>query len=82
MVQLASSYKLYVRTLGLYNLSDITPGIIAGLTFGLFGYDNAFVSPLLSLPLFVEKYQGVQDGPAFLVMLYPLPQLPFYFMIY
>ncbi len=32
--------------------------IIVGLSLGLFGYDNAFASPLVSLPLFVEKYQG------------------------
>lgn len=32
--------------------------IIVGLALGLFGYDNAFASPLVSLPLFVEKYQG------------------------
>lgn len=33
--------------------------IIIGLGFGLVGYDNAFASPLVSLPLFVEKYQGL-----------------------
>jgi hypothetical protein len=32
--------------------------IILGLAIGLFGYDNAFASPLVSLPLFVEKFQG------------------------
>lgn len=29
-----------------------------GFAMGLFGYDNAFTSPLVSLPLFVAKYQG------------------------
>lgn len=32
--------------------------IIVGLSLGLFGYDNAFSSPLISLSLFIEKYQG------------------------
>jgi hypothetical protein len=32
--------------------------VIVGLAMGLFGYDNAFASPLVSLPLFVERYQG------------------------
>jgi MFS family permease len=32
--------------------------VIVGLSLGLFGYDNAFAAPLVSLPLFVEKYQG------------------------
>ena len=35
--------------------------VIIGLGFGLFGYDNAFVSPLAALPLFVEKYQGLNS---------------------
>ncbi|KAK4942049.1 hypothetical protein LTR10_018085 [Elasticomyces elasticus] len=35
-----------------YNLIGI------GFAMGLFGYDNAFTSPLVSLPLFVAKYQG------------------------
>ncbi|KAH8802764.1 MFS transporter [Xylogone sp. PMI_703] len=38
--------------------------IIVGLALGLFGYDNAFVSPLVSLPLFVNKYQGPGFGGA------------------
>ena len=32
-----------------------------GLALALFGYDSAFTSPLVSLPLFVERYQG--PGP-------------------
>ena len=31
---------------------------IVGMSWGLYGYDNSFVSPLLSLPHFVAKYQG------------------------
>ncbi|KAJ9617077.1 hypothetical protein H2200_000798 [Cladophialophora chaetospira] len=37
--------------------------VIIGLSLGLFGYDNNFVAPLLALPLFILKYQGVR--PAF-----------------
>lgn len=33
--------------------------IIIGLSVGLFGYDNTFAAPLVALPLFVAKYQGV-----------------------
>ncbi|TAQ88658.1 hypothetical protein B7494_g3008 [Chlorociboria aeruginascens] len=32
---------------------------IIGLSMGLFGYDNSFASPLLQLPLFIKKYQGL-----------------------
>ncbi|KIW99743.1 uncharacterized protein Z518_11156 [Rhinocladiella mackenziei CBS 650.93] len=32
--------------------------VIVGLSMGLYGYDNNFVAPLLSLPLFILKYQG------------------------
>ncbi len=32
--------------------------VIVGLAMGLYGYDNAFASPLVQLPLFIEKYQG------------------------
>ncbi|QYS96915.1 MFS domain-containing protein [Trichoderma simmonsii] len=32
---------------------------IVGFALGLYGYDNAFTSPLVSLPLFVNKYQGL-----------------------
>lgn len=38
---------------------------IVGLSMGLFGYDNSFAAPLISLPLFIEKYQGPE--PAFTV---------------
>ncbi|OQV03444.1 hypothetical protein CLAIMM_08489 [Cladophialophora immunda] len=37
--------------------------IIVGSASGLFGYDNAFIAPLLSLPEFIAKYQG--PGTAF-----------------
>lgn len=42
---------------------------IVGFALGLYGYDNAFTSPLVSLPLFVNKYQGLGfDGlPVFTV---------------
>ncbi|EXJ76588.1 uncharacterized protein A1O5_01096 [Cladophialophora psammophila CBS 110553] len=33
------------------------------MSWGLYGYDNSFVSPLLSLPHFVARYQG--SGTAF-----------------
>jgi MFS family permease len=33
--------------------------IIIGCSFGLFGYDNNFAAPLVALPLFIAKYQGV-----------------------
>jgi len=32
--------------------------IIIGLGLGLWGYDGSFIAPLISLPLFVAKYQG------------------------
>ena len=32
--------------------------VIVGLSMGLYGYDNNFVAPLLSLPLFIQRYQG------------------------
>lgn len=32
--------------------------IVISCAMGLFGYDNALTSPLVSLPLFVAKYQG------------------------
>lgn len=41
--------------------------IIIGLSLGLYGYDNAFVAPLLSLPLFIVKYQGVAVAESFTV---------------
>lgn len=47
-----------------YSISNSNNGIVViiiGLALGLFGYDNAVSSPLISLPLFVEKYQG--SGP-------------------
>jgi hypothetical protein len=61
-VELDRARKLYV----MYQIDQYVVGwlivvevIIVGLSLGLFGYDNAFVSPLVSLPLFVEKYQGL-----------------------
>ncbi|KAK9436261.1 MFS transporter, SP family, general alpha glucoside:H+ symporter [Metarhizium brunneum] len=41
-----------------WNWRVIANLVIVGLAMGLFGYDNAFASPLVSLPLFVERYQG------------------------
>lgn len=35
------------------------PVIILGLSLGLYGYDNNFAAPLMQLPLFIEKYQGL-----------------------
>ncbi|KAK8930436.1 High-affinity glucose transporter HXT2 [Metarhizium anisopliae] len=43
---------------GWWNWRVIANLVIVGLAMGLFGYDNAFASPLVSLPLFVERYQG------------------------
>lgn len=33
--------------------------VIVGLSMGLFGYDNSFAAPLMQVPLFIIKYQGV-----------------------
>jgi MFS family permease len=45
-------------------LADIHfPVFIVGMSWGLYGYDNSFVSPMLSLPHFVARYQG--SGTAF-----------------
>ena len=33
--------------------------IIIGLSLGLFGYDNNFAAPLMQLPYFILKYQGL-----------------------
>lgn len=33
--------------------------IIVGLSMGLYGYDNSFAAPLMQVPLFIIKYQGV-----------------------
>lgn len=46
--------------------------IIIGLALSLWGYDNNFVSPLVSLPYFIERYQG-GTNPAFTVgnFIYP-----------
>ncbi|CAK7204017.1 hypothetical protein SEUCBS139899_006768 [Sporothrix eucalyptigena] len=35
--------------------------IVISLAMVLYGYDNAFTSPLVSLPLFVAKYQSVKN---------------------
>ncbi|KIX04738.1 uncharacterized protein Z518_05608 [Rhinocladiella mackenziei CBS 650.93] len=43
--------------------SSSTAILVVGLGSGLFGYDNAFAAPLVSLPHFVQKYQG--HGEAF-----------------
>ncbi|OAP60660.1 hypothetical protein AYL99_05662 [Fonsecaea erecta] len=48
---------------GWLNWRVIVYMIIVGLSMGLYGYDNNFVAPLLSLPLFIQKYQG--SGIAF-----------------
>lgn len=47
--------------------------LISGLGLGLWGYDTAFTAPLVSLPLFVEKYQGpgVNGSLAFTVKYFP-----------
>lgn len=44
------------------NVRVIANAVIIGLSLGLFGYDNAFIGPLVSLPLFVLKYQGPGVG--------------------
>ncbi|KIW85635.1 hypothetical protein Z517_01027 [Fonsecaea pedrosoi CBS 271.37] len=43
---------------GWWNWRIVLSMIIVGLSMGLYGYDNSFVSPLMSLPLMIEKYQG------------------------
>ncbi|EJT97376.1 MFS general substrate transporter [Dacryopinax primogenitus] len=40
------------------NLRVIVNAVIIGLSLGLYGYDNVFVGPLVTLPLFVLKCQG------------------------
>ncbi|KIX03489.1 uncharacterized protein Z518_07042 [Rhinocladiella mackenziei CBS 650.93] len=37
--------------------------LVVGFSWGLYGYDSSFVSPVLSLPLFIQKYQD--HGTAF-----------------
>lgn len=48
--------------------------IVIGLSMGLFGYDNSFAAPLVSLPLFILKYQG-NVAPAFTVCIAVMPLL-------
>jgi hypothetical protein len=43
---------------------------------GLFGYDNSFAAPLVSLPLFILKYQG-NLAPAFTVSNAPIDRITF-----
>ncbi|KAK9358508.1 general substrate transporter [Lipomyces starkeyi] len=38
---------------------------IVGLAACLFGYDTSFIAPQLSLPAFIQKYQGDSVGSAF-----------------
>ena len=47
-----------------------------GLGIIQFGYDNAFVGPLLALPLFIKTYQGSSEPRVFHVRCLPSLDFP------
>lgn len=54
--QLVATSELFCPAQGYH--ADILAVICIGCSMGLFGYDNSFAAPLISLPLFIAKYQG------------------------
>ena len=64
MVELATDLSLYASYyfgIAILILTQFTV-LVIGFSTGLVGYDAALISPLISLPQFVERYQGGTGG--------------------
>ena len=64
MVELAtdiSLYKSFFSGIIVLILTNYTV-LVIGFSTGLVGYDAALISPLISLPQFVHRYQGGPGG--------------------
>ena len=64
MVELATDISLYESFCPGTKVLILTRStvLVIGFSTGLVGYDAALISPLISLPQFVHRYQGGPGG--------------------